>query len=97
MQKSNNEEFMTALQNLAISALNQIMANGVSFTIMMLVCGLLLFQNREQKQDCSTAVAQVQTEVNTLKETVHKCHEDRLQLSVKVAAMEAILDKKKNK
>lgn len=97
MSTKDNSEFMTALQNLVIKALEQIFANGVSFTIMVLFCGFMFWHNREQKQDCSLAIADVQTEVNGLKEAVQICNNDRLNLSIKIAAMEALLDKKRNK
>ena len=88
---------MTAIQNLIVEGLRQIMANGVSFTVMLGFCGWLIYHNKEQKQDCGLAIAKVQTEVDALKNKMDSCDKDRLELSVKVAAMEAILDKKKNK
>lgn len=97
MSTNNNTEFMTAIQNLVIDALKQIFANGVSFTIMVLFCGFMLWHNREQKTDCSTAIAGIQKEVSNLKESVNMCNNDRLQLSVKVAEMEVLLGKKRNK
>jgi hypothetical protein len=97
MSTKDNTEFMTAIQNLVIKALEQIFANGVSFTIMVLFCGLMFWHNREQKEDCSLAISEVQTEVKGLKEAVQICNNDRLSLSVKIAAMEVLLDKKKNK
>lgn len=97
MSTNNNIEFMTAIQNLVIDALKQIFANGVSFTIMVLFCGFMLWHNREQKTDCSNAITGIQKEVSNLKESVNMCNNDRLQLSVKVAEMEVLLGKKRNK
>jgi hypothetical protein len=86
--KSNNDEFMTAIQNLLVKCAEQIVNNGVAFTIMLLFCALLGWHNLEQKKEFRESIAEVKVSAVELLTELKTCNTEREALKVRVGVIE---------